>query len=158
MLRLICRNPEGLFWAGDTAQTISAGSSFRFDDLKAFLYRIEVRVNLLSGVAETHCITTIPKRDQSKHMIQDRSVTEPTAFQLAINYRSHGGIVNCAHSVIERITHFWPDAIDSLQPEHGIVNGLNPVFFRGWDQDTVRYEQFLFGASYVDIVSFLVYI
>ena len=43
VLRLICRNPEGLFWAGDTAQTISAGSSFRFDDLKAFLYRIEVR-------------------------------------------------------------------------------------------------------------------
>ena len=44
VLRLICRNPEGLFWAGDTAQTISAGSSFRFDDLKAFLYRIEVWV------------------------------------------------------------------------------------------------------------------
>ena len=42
VLRLICQNPEGLFWAGDTAQTISAGSSFRFDDLKAFLYRIEV--------------------------------------------------------------------------------------------------------------------
>ncbi|KAF8554534.1 hypothetical protein OG21DRAFT_1462307 [Imleria badia] len=127
LLRLICRNPEGLFWAGDTAQTISAGSSFRFDDLKAFLYRIE--------------------QDQSTHLIQDRSVNDPTAFQLAINYRSHGGIVNCAHSVIERITRFWPDAIDGLQPEHGIVDGLKPVFFRGWDQDTVRYEQFLFGAS-----------
>ncbi|KAG1759881.1 hypothetical protein EDD22DRAFT_992573 [Suillus occidentalis] len=34
---------HGLFWAGDTAQTISAGSSFRFDDLKAFLYRVEQR-------------------------------------------------------------------------------------------------------------------
>ncbi|KAF8139769.1 hypothetical protein EV363DRAFT_1310578 [Boletus edulis] len=127
LLRLICRNPEGLFWAGDTAQTISAGSSFRFDDLKAFLYRIE--------------------QDQSTHLIQDRSVTDPTAFQLAINYRSHGGIVNCAHSIIERITHFWPDAIDGLQPEHGIVDGLKPVFFRGWDQDTVQCEQFLFGES-----------
>ncbi|KAF8439470.1 hypothetical protein L210DRAFT_3480852 [Boletus edulis BED1] len=127
LLRLICWNPEGLFWAGDTAQTISAGSSFRFDDLKAFLYRIE--------------------QDQSTYLIQDRSVTDPTAFQLAINYRSHGGIVNCAHTIIERITHFWPDAIDTLQPEHGIVDGLKPVFFRGWDQDTVRYEQFLFGES-----------
>ncbi|KAI9462690.1 hypothetical protein HD554DRAFT_2175805 [Boletus coccyginus] len=127
LLRLLCRNPEGLFWAGDTAQTISAGSSFRFDDLKAFVYRIE--------------------KDQSQHLIQDRSITEPTAFQLAINYRSHGGIVNCAHSVIERITRFWPDAIDGLQPEEGIVDGLKPVFFGGWDQDTVRYEQFLFGAS-----------
>ncbi|KAF8141982.1 hypothetical protein EV363DRAFT_1291905 [Boletus edulis] len=116
---LICWNPEGLFWAGDTAlETISAGSFFRFDDLKAFMYRIE-----------------------------DRSVTDPTTFQLAINYRLHGGIVNCAHTIIERITHFWPHAIDGLQPEHGIVDGLKPVFFRGWDQDTVRFKQFLFGKS-----------
>ncbi|KIJ59804.1 hypothetical protein HYDPIDRAFT_118051 [Hydnomerulius pinastri MD-312] len=127
LLRLICRNPEGLFWAGDTAQTISAGSSFRFDDLKAFLYRIE--------------------QDQSTNLIGERTIADPTAFQLAVNYRSHGGIVNCAHSVIERITRFWPDAIDGLQPEHGIVDGLKPVFFHGWDRDTVRYEQFLFGAS-----------
>ncbi|KAF9230331.1 hypothetical protein BU15DRAFT_83761 [Melanogaster broomeanus] len=127
LLRLICGNPEGLFWAGDTAQTISAGSSFRFDDLKAFLYRIE--------------------EDQSMTIIQDRSVTQPTSFQLAINHRSHGGIVNCAHAVIELITRFWPNSIDGLQPEHGIVDGLKPVFFHGWDKDTVRYEQFLFGAS-----------
>ncbi|KAF8139771.1 hypothetical protein EV363DRAFT_1497668, partial [Boletus edulis] len=127
LLRLICRNPEGLFWAGDTAQTISAGSSFRFNELKAFLYRIE--------------------RDQSAHLIQDRSVTDPTAFQLATNYRSHRGIVDCAHTIIERITHFWPDSIDVLQPEYGIVNGLKPMFLRGGDQDTVRYEQFLFGGS-----------
>jgi hypothetical protein len=31
-----------MFWAGDTAQTISVGSSFRFNDLKAFLFRLEV--------------------------------------------------------------------------------------------------------------------
>ena len=41
VLRAICRNPDGQFWAGDTAQTISVGSSFRFDDLKAFLHRNE---------------------------------------------------------------------------------------------------------------------
>ena len=43
VLRAICCNPDGQFWAGDTAQTISVGSSFRFDDLKAFLHRIEAR-------------------------------------------------------------------------------------------------------------------
>lgn len=42
VLRYLVRNPDGLFWAGDTAQTISVGSSFRFNDLKAFLYRLEV--------------------------------------------------------------------------------------------------------------------
>jgi len=51
VLRRLCRNPDGLFWAGDTAQTISAGSSFRFDDLKAFLYRIEVSQHQLSSKA-----------------------------------------------------------------------------------------------------------
>jgi hypothetical protein len=47
VLRLLCGNSDGLFWAGDTAQTISAGSSFRFNDLKAFLYRLQVRINYL---------------------------------------------------------------------------------------------------------------
>ncbi|KAG1889225.1 hypothetical protein F4604DRAFT_1612723 [Suillus subluteus] len=126
-LRQLCRNPDGLFWAGDTAQTISAGSSFRFDDLKAFLYRVEQQNTSVNSVgAYLH---------------------QPTMFQLAINYRSHGGIVNCAHSVIELITKFWPNTIDNLRPEKGVVDGLKPVFFTGWDKDTVRYEQFLFGAS-----------
>jgi hypothetical protein len=75
------------------------------------------------------------------------SVEEPRTFQLAINYRSHGGIVTCAHSIIELITKFWPYAIDILAREQGIVDGHKPVFFSGWDHDTVRYEQFLFGTK-----------
>ncbi|KAI0079047.1 hypothetical protein K474DRAFT_723989 [Panus rudis PR-1116 ss-1] len=121
--RSICRNPDGLFWAGDTAQTISAGSSFRFNDLKAFLYRVE-QAN----------VTSVPQ-------------SPPKSFQLTVNYRSHGGIVSCAQSVVRLITKFWPHAIDILGEERGVIDGIKPVFFRGWDQDTVRYEQFLFGAS-----------
>ena len=63
----------------------------------------------------------------------------PRTFQLAVNYRSHGGIVQCAHSVIELITEFWPYAIDVLARERGVVNGSKPVFFSGWDSETVRY-------------------
>ncbi|KAG2064506.1 hypothetical protein BDR04DRAFT_1162468 [Suillus decipiens] len=132
LLRQLCRNTDGLFWAGDTAQTISAGSSFRFDDLKAFLYRVEQHnTSVNSSGAYLH---------------------QPTTFQLAINHRSHGGIVNCAHSVIELITKFWPNTIDNLRPEKGAVDGLKPVFFTGWDEDTVCYKQFFssrieFGAQ-----------
>ncbi|TFK22063.1 hypothetical protein FA15DRAFT_623047 [Coprinopsis marcescibilis] len=129
LLRSICKNPNGLFWAGDTAQTIAIGSSFRFDDLKAFLYRLEKRRE--KGLA-----------DNQKGIQSDLRT-----FQLAINYRSHGGIVRCAHSVIELITTFWPYAIDSMTPEEGIVDGTKPVLFSGWDTNTVRYEQFLFGDS-----------
>ena len=69
------------------------------------------------------------------------TVTEeaPRTFQLAINYRSHGGIIQCAHSVIELITEFWPYAIDVLSREKGVVDGSKPVFFSGWDSETVRY-------------------
>ncbi|KAL7285962.1 hypothetical protein ACG7TL_001077 [Trametes sanguinea] len=124
VLRRLCRNPHGLFWAGDTAQTISIGSAFRFDDLKAFLYRYEE-----SAAPDT------ARRVQ------------PESFHLAVNYRSHAGIVDCAYSVIELITQFWPNAIDSLGRETGMVAGIKPVFFSGWDQHNVRYEQFLFGES-----------
>ncbi|KAI0292973.1 P-loop containing nucleoside triphosphate hydrolase protein [Multifurca ochricompacta] len=127
LLRAICRNPDGQFWAGDTAQTISVGSSFRFDDLKAFLYRNE---------------------EQLKHQFAQMIVPrQPKSFQLVTNFRSHGGIVRCAHSIIVLITKFWPYAIDILPEEKGIVDGIKPVFFSGWDQDNVRYESFLFGTA-----------
>ncbi|KAG6330340.1 hypothetical protein ID866_8749 [Astraeus odoratus] len=125
LLRLICRNPEGLVWAGDTAQTISAGSSFRFDDLKAFMYRIE--------------------ENQAPYFTGGRAISQPSSFQLTVNYRSHGGIVNCADSVIELICRFWPNSIDILQRECGIVQGPKPVFFTGWGMDSIR--KLLIGTS-----------
>ncbi|KAJ2926878.1 hypothetical protein H1R20_g10207, partial [Candolleomyces eurysporus] len=126
LLRSLCRNPNGLFWAGDTAQTIAIGSSFRFNDLKAFLYRLERR------------------REQGERGITQ---SELRTFQLTVNYRSHAGIVRCATAVIELITHFWPYAIDFLEPEQGVVDGAKPVFFSGWDTNTVQYKQFLSGNS-----------
>ncbi|KZV61291.1 P-loop containing nucleoside triphosphate hydrolase protein [Peniophora sp. CONT] len=78
LLRMICVNPEGLFWAGDTAQTISVGSSFRFNDLKAFLHRIEE-----SAVTAA----------QSSNL-QQKAARQPRSFQLTTNFRSHGGIVH----------------------------------------------------------------
>ncbi|KAN0138675.1 hypothetical protein V8E53_003663, partial [Lactarius tabidus] len=127
ILRAICCNPDGQFWAGDTAQTISVGSSFRFDDLKAFLHRIEERMK--------------------QQFVQTIASHQPTSFQLVTNFRSHGGIVKCAHSVIMLITKFWPYAIDILPEEKGIVNGRKPVFLSGRDRDSVRYESFLFGTA-----------
>lgn len=39
---MLCRNPDGLFWAGDTAQTITVGNTFRFTDLRSLVHRKEV--------------------------------------------------------------------------------------------------------------------
>ena len=72
---------------------------------------------------------------------------QPKSFQLTINYRSHGGIVSCAQSVVQLITQFWPHAIDILADERGVIDGLKPIYLTGWDQYSMRYEQFLFGQT-----------
>ncbi|GAW08797.1 P-loop containing nucleoside triphosphate hydrolase protein [Lentinula edodes] len=127
ILRLLCHDENGLFWAGDTAQTISVGSSFRFNSLKAFQWRLEEN-----------------RRSTSSN---SQAAIEPQTFQLSVNYRSHSGIVDCAHSIIELITRFWKDSIDRLAPEKGVVAGLKPLFFVGWDEDTAGLDHFVFGDS-----------
>ncbi|EJF58550.1 P-loop containing nucleoside triphosphate hydrolase protein, partial [Dichomitus squalens LYAD-421 SS1] len=118
VLKALCSNPHGLFWAGDTAQTIAAGSSFRLGDLKAQLYDVEK--NPLS----------ISKR------------ARPQTFYLTRNYRSHSGIVDCAHSIVELITNYWSTAIDDLPRERGMSPGEKPIFFS--DHDAAKLQQSLF--------------
>ncbi|KAK0198135.1 hypothetical protein F5146DRAFT_995722 [Armillaria mellea] len=131
VLRALCNNPDGLFWAGDTAQTISVGSSFRFNGLKAFQWNIERLIRRAGPIPEE---AADPELDANNRQ---------EMFQLAVNYRSHAGIVDCAHSVIDLITTFWEDSIDHLSPEVGIVDGFKPVFFN--TQDRTQLEQFIFG-------------
>ncbi|KAH8834741.1 hypothetical protein DL96DRAFT_1592 [Flagelloscypha sp. PMI_526] len=136
LMRCLCRNPNGLFWAGDTAQTISVGSSFKFSDLKAFMWR------------------------QEQHEVQARAFQlqreQPKTFQLTVNYRSHGGIVSCANSIIALISEFWSNSLDVLAPEKGIVDGEKPVFFTGWEESNPksRHEQFFLKSSSGGYVEF----
>ncbi|KAI5120221.1 hypothetical protein M0805_000036 [Coniferiporia weirii] len=126
LLRSMCKHSQGLFWAGDTAQTIAIGSSFRFNELKALMHRIE------------------EQRFKGKQL---KYRAQPKLFQLTMNYRSHGGIVNCADSIVQLITKYWPDSIDLLEREQGVVDGMHPVFLTGWDENTLRLEDFLFGEG-----------
>ncbi|QRW07577.1 P-loop nucleoside triphosphate hydrolase [Ceratobasidium sp. AG-Ba] len=141
LLHTLSNNPHGIFMAGDTAQTISAGSSFRFEDLSAFLWRLE-------------------EQDDAVRCGK-RNAIHPTLFHLAVNYRSHGGIVDCASSVVQLISDLFPYSIDKLNKETGLIDGPKPIFFSGWDRGIVRFEQFLrgeantridFGASQVILV------
>ncbi|KAF8193621.1 hypothetical protein K438DRAFT_1761756 [Mycena galopus ATCC 62051] len=127
LLRSLCQNPNGLFCAGDTAQAISVGSSFRFNELKAFLFRTE------------------GQRQKNHPEFNFHPAVPPRVFQLTVNYRSHAGIVNCARSAIEVITKLWPDTIDALDEERGTVDGLRPIFFTNWESENVQFKQFLFG-------------
>ncbi|KAF8641227.1 hypothetical protein AX17_000861 [Amanita inopinata Kibby_2008] len=129
LLRCLCNNPNGLFWAGDTAQTISSGCSFRFQDLKAMLYRME-------------------RQAEANHSGRFRATCElPKTFCLSVNYRSHSGIVNCARSIVDLIHRYWPHSIDVLAPEAGLISGPLPIFLTECDKHDIRFGQFLFGAS-----------
>ncbi|KAG8937466.1 hypothetical protein FRC00_005252 [Tulasnella sp. 408] len=113
LLRTLCPNPHGLFFAGDTAQTISVGSAFRFSELKAFLYRLE--------------------RDDGHVKRGGRPPVDPHFFQLSTNYRSHGGIVNAAAFIVSLLDSYFQHSIDSLAPEvaHVDVTTHKPLFFSG---------------------------
>ncbi|KAH8984682.1 hypothetical protein EDB92DRAFT_2117025 [Lactarius akahatsu] len=101
----LCRNPDGFLWAGDTAQTISIGSTFSFKQLGAFVYRYQRSIQSVRGAP-----------------------SQPKGFQLLVNYRSHAGIVECSNAIIQLLQRF-PGAIDVLQPEAGIAGKAMPVFF-----------------------------
>ena len=63
---------------------------------------------------------------------------DPKTYELTVNYRSHGGIVNCARSVVELMVLYWPHSIDRLRPERASVDGPKPIFFS--DQGNVIYS------------------
>ncbi|KAG8924004.1 hypothetical protein FRC02_010695 [Tulasnella sp. 418] len=107
LLRKLCISPNGLFWAGDSAQTIATGSSFRFAELKSHLHSVVLRTN----------------------------------------FRSHGGIINAAASVVEMISQLFPDSIDKLMKEQSRVNGPKPVVFFPVTENQMDFEKFLFGSS-----------
>ncbi|KAG8929887.1 hypothetical protein FRC02_004920 [Tulasnella sp. 418] len=127
LLRKLCRSPHGMFWAGDSAQTIAVGSTFRFDELRSYLYRAEM----------------------SDPSVKDKSrkPVHPQEFQLSVNYRSHGGIVNAAASLVEMILKFFPASIDKLSKEKSKVNGPKPVILSPISGNRLQFENFLFGDT-----------
>ncbi|PKK63431.1 hypothetical protein RhiirC2_855013 [Rhizophagus irregularis] len=105
---------NNIFLAGDIAQCIARGSSFRFEDLHALLYnweRTRVKIN--------HSNIDI----------------NPNRFELDINYRSHNGILQLASSVIDLIQHFFPNSIDKLSRERSKVGGPRPILFDGFQKE-----------------------
>ncbi|KAJ1305473.1 hypothetical protein OPQ81_000480 [Rhizoctonia solani] len=141
LMRNLSNNPHGILMAGDTAQTISAGSSFRFEDLKAFSWRLE-------------------NQDEAVRT-NKRKPIHPILFHLSVNYRSHGGIVDCASIIVELVSELFPNSIDKLKRETGLIGGPRPTFFSGWEHSSIPIKQFLrdqadikidFGANQVILV------
>ena len=102
-----CRDPNRLFFTGDTAQSIMRGIAFRFNDLKSLFYYMK----------ESH--KAVGQQNQVR--VPDR------VYQLTHNYRSHAGILNLASSVIDLLLHFFPESFDRMERDQGLSNGPKPV-------------------------------
>lgn len=143
VLRNLCPNPHGMFWAGDTAQTISAGSAFRFNELRAFMHRLNrVTISCTIHIGTSHSF--IYQDEEHRHLGLREDVK---MFHLTTNYRSHAGIVNCADAVVQLIMRYWPESIDVLPQEVGFAPGPRPLFFG--DEDPGELQRSLFRDSYV---------
>lgn len=107
LLRLF-RNPRGIHFAGDTAQSISKDSSFRFGDLKRLFFEHFDSAMAAQGEPE---------------------LARPKMFKLAKNYRSHQGIISLAAFVMSLLYRFFPDTVDKLPAEKAEVSGPKPIIF-----------------------------
>ncbi|KAL8820934.1 MAG: hypothetical protein Q9223_000951 [Gallowayella weberi] len=114
LLRLV-KDGRCFHVAGDTAQAISQESTFRFQDLKVMIH------------------------DQfTSDLVSNKNVTRgPRMFQLGLNYRSHDGIVTMGSFLMDLLWKTFPETVDKLQPEEGLLPGPMPIFFVDCEPDVL---------------------
>ncbi len=79
----------GVFYSGDTAQTIAKGVGFRFCDLRS-LFNPQVFNNSLA-------------------------LKPPIMKHLTVNFRSHNNILQLANSIVSCIEILFPKTIDGMK-------------------------------------------
>ena len=104
-----CRNPNSMFFTGDTAQSIMRGVAFRFQDLRSSFHKIHSKISKVN----------VPQKP----------------YSLTINFRSHSGILNVAGSIIDLISEFFKDSIDHLPDDEGMFPGPYPVLLESCEID-----------------------
>ena len=116
LLFTLLPNGRGFYFAGDTAQTISHDSHFRFQDLKSLFF------DHFGAAARA---------------VGQLQFAQPTLFTLAQNFRSHQGIVSLAATIMHMLWNGFPEMVDKLEPEIGVQGGPSPIFFLGCDAQTL---------------------
>lgn len=103
-----CRDPNSMFFTGDTAQSIMRGIAFRFEDLRSSFHRVHKAV---PGVI-------IPQKPHT----------------LTINFRSHSSVLHLARSIIDLLREFFQGSIDDHLPkDEGMFSGPTPVLIESCD-------------------------
>ncbi|GMH41224.1 hypothetical protein BSKO_09134 [Bryopsis sp. KO-2023] len=107
----VVSDPNGLFYCGDTCQTISRGVGFRFDDIKTLLYK-----------------------EARRHK---QKVGEPTIQNLLVNCRTHSGILNVACSIVDLLGNYFPQFMDKLRREKSFFKGPEPYLMESKNPEDI---------------------
>ncbi|KAG8731048.1 hypothetical protein FRC11_005260, partial [Ceratobasidium sp. 423] len=126
LLRTLAKSVDNIYWSGDSAQTVVAGSAFRINDLKAFTYRDQANAG-----SYTH----------------RKAAAQFTTFELNVNFRSLSGIVCFAGYVVQAIHSLFPESIDPMEPEKAKHYGDPPILFADVRNEAGYFEKFLLGSS-----------
>ena len=90
-------NCDAMFFAGDTAQTVSQGVDFRFEEIRQIVFEISN---------------------------QKKKLERPE--KLSRNFRSHNGILSVSNLVLNKLHSAFPAAASKLPPDTGLVLGPRP--------------------------------
>merc|ERR1711871_381865 len=93
-------NPRALFFAGDTAQSINHGVSFRFEEVRKAYHRLT----------------------------QDTSALQKVQV-LVTNFRSHDGILRVAGKVLDKLNETFKDSADRIAKNVGLAAGQRPYYY-----------------------------
>jgi hypothetical protein len=113
-LRLLA-DPSGILYSGDTAQTISRGVGFRFDDIRTLFYDESVR---RLAAASPGPPLRVPDIDT-----------------LALNYRTHAGVLDAAAVCVAALRALYPRSIDALPRERAFFDGASPLLLPALCED-----------------------
>ena len=105
LLKFVCQDVTQFVFAGDTAQTIAKGVSFRFETVKDIFFKEYLHIF---------------EREKAKELT-------PKIWELTVNYRTHNGILFLARNIIDLIEYFFPDSIDKLKKESSPISGPLPM-------------------------------
>ena len=80
-------------------------------------------------------------------------IQDPRMFYLSANYRSHAGIVNCAHSIVVIINKYWKNSIDPLPRERGHAHGAIPIFYTDIYPEFIREVSSIMNMPCADLTA-----
>ncbi|GKD78466.1 UvrD-like helicase, ATP-binding domain, P-loop containing nucleoside triphosphate hydrolase, partial [Tanacetum coccineum] len=125
LFKFICQNvDEGFMFAGNTAQTITRGIDFRFQDIRSLFYK--------------EFPSTRKSREQHKGLVSKIK-------QLKENFKTHAGVLDLAQSVIEILYHYYIHSVDKLEPEVSFIFGEANVLLESGDDENAIVN--IFGGS-----------